>query len=52
MYTKPLQAFVVHTQQYMQAHLLSLKSVSVHLYKAQFERQETDKLEIKANLVA
>jgi hypothetical protein len=45
MHTQPLQAFMVHAQQNMQANLLSLKAVSIHLYKAKFEMQETDKLE-------
>ncbi len=52
MHTKPFQAFMVHTQQNMQANLLSLKAVSIHLYKAKFETQETDELEIGASLVA
>ncbi len=51
MHTKPFQAFMVHTQQNMQANLLSLKAVSIHLYKAKFETQETE-LEIGASLVA
>ncbi len=49
MHTKPLQAFIVHAQQNMEAYLFSLKAVSIHLYKAKLE---TDKLDVEASLVA
>ena len=49
MHTKPLQAIVVHAQQNMQANLLSLKAVSIHLYKAKFVN---DKLDLEGSLIA